>query len=289
MSNFDFNLDNYDLDDLLNLFSITHTLSKDELILAKQKVLKSHPDKSNLSSDYFIFFKRAYERLLQIYTFKNKAEKNSYNTNTNYTTPEDEEEEKERKLLLEKIKGKDFNKWFNKMFEKNKVDSDDNGYGSWLKSDEGCETSVATNKDQMNSLINSRKKHIRDLVVHKDVEDTIASGGYDILSNETENYGCSIFSKLGYDDLKHAHTESVIPVTDEDYEKHKKFNNSNDMEQHRNQQDLTPLSNKQAHAYLANKESLQNTESADRAFKLAQQSEEYEKKNKQWWKANRCG
>ena len=274
MSNFDFNLDNYNLDDLLNLFSITHTLSKDELLKAKQKVLKSHPDKSKLSSDYFIFFKRAYERIHQIYMFKNKAEKTSYNTNTNYTTEEDEQEEKERKILLEKIKGKGFNKWFNKMFEKNKTDSDETGYGSWLKSDDDCETSIATNKDQMNNMINSRKKHIRDLIVHKDIEETITSGGYDILNNEPGNFGSSIFSKLGYDDLKHAHMESVIPVTDDDYKSRKKFNNANDIEEFRNQQDIKPLSNTQAHTYLANKETIQNTKGADRAFKLAQQSEE---------------
>ena len=136
MSDFDFNIDNYELSDLLNLFKITHNLTKDELKKAKQMVLSSHPDKSRLSSDYFIFFKRAYERVLQIYIFKNKSEKTSYNTNTTYSADEDEDEKKERKILLDKIKGKDFNKWFNKMFEKNKADTEEQGYGEWLKSDE---------------------------------------------------------------------------------------------------------------------------------------------------------
>ena len=75
MSGFDFDLENYNLEDLLNLFSITHAISKEEMQKAKQKVLKTHPDKSQLPSEYFIFFKRAYERLHHIYVFKNKTEK----------------------------------------------------------------------------------------------------------------------------------------------------------------------------------------------------------------------
>lgn len=283
MSDFDFNIDNYQLSDLLNLFKITHNLTKDELRKAKQMVLSSHPDKSKLPSEYFIFFKRAYERLHQIYIFKNKSEKTSYNTNTTYSADDDEDEKEERKILLEKIKGKDFNKWFNKMFEKNKADTDDHGYGDWLKSDEDCDTTVATNKEQMNRAIESRKKHIRDLVVHRDVEDYSSGGGYNIIDSGADNFGSSLFSKLGYDDLKHAHSESVIPVTEEDYTKREKFNSENDIKEYRNQQDLTPLSNKQALDYLANKESLQNFNSADRAYKLAQQSEEFAKKNKEWW------
>ena len=277
MSGFDFDLENYNLEDLLNLFSITHAISKEEMQKAKQKVLKTHPDKSQLPSEYFIFFKRAYERLHHIYVFKNKTEKNTYNTNTNYTIDKDEQEEEERKQLLEKIKGKDFNKWFNKMFEKNKANINDNGYGDWLKSDEGCETTVAKNKDQMNNMINSRKQQIRELVVHKEIQDTSSGGGYDILNSDSGNFGSSMFSKLGYDDLKHAHTESVIPVTDEDYTKREHFNSTNDIEQHRNQQDITPLSTKRL-ILSSEQKSLQNTQSADRAFKLAQQSEEYEKK-----------
>ena len=283
MSDFDFNIDNYELSDLLNLFKITHNLTKDELKKAKQMVLSSHPDKSRLSSDYFIFFKRAYERVLQIYIFKNKSEKTSYNTNTTYSADEDEDEKKERKILLDKIKGKDFNKWFNKMFEKNKADTEEQGYGEWLKSDEDCDTTVANNKEQMNRAIESRKKRIRDLVVHKDVEESSTGGGYNIMDSGSETFGSSLFSKLGYDDLKHAHSESVIPVTEEDYTKREKFNSENEIKQHRDQQILTPLSNQQALDYLANKESLQNFNSADRAYKLAQQSEEYARKNKEWW------
>ena len=39
-----------------------------------------------------------------------------------------------------------------------------------------------------------------------------------------ELYSSDVFSKLKYDDLKKAHTESVIPVSNSDYQKIKKFN-----------------------------------------------------------------
>ena len=37
--------------------------------------------------------------------------------------------------------------------------------------------------------------------------------------SQPDSYCANIFSKLQYDDLKKAHTESVIPVCDNDYNK----------------------------------------------------------------------
>ena len=44
----------------------------DDLRRAKKIVLATHPDKSKLDKEYFLFFSKAYKVLLEIYQFKSK-------------------------------------------------------------------------------------------------------------------------------------------------------------------------------------------------------------------------
>jgi len=48
---FDFNIENYDYDDLLNLFKIPYNFDENDLKKSKLVVLKTHPDKSGLPSE----------------------------------------------------------------------------------------------------------------------------------------------------------------------------------------------------------------------------------------------
>ena len=52
----DLDINNYDLQDILHLFKLPVNFDEQDLKRAKQIVLKTHPDKSNLPSDYFIFY-----------------------------------------------------------------------------------------------------------------------------------------------------------------------------------------------------------------------------------------
>ena len=58
--------------------------------------------------------------------------------NTEYNTDMGDVTNEGDKMLLKKLNGKsvrDFNKWFNEMFEKTKVSDKENetGYGDWFK------------------------------------------------------------------------------------------------------------------------------------------------------------
>ena len=138
MEDLDLNIENYGLRELLNLFKLKSTYDSNDLKRAKMMTLKTHPDKSGLDPNIFIFFQKAYNRINDIYKFRKKKEQNMYNTEYSeslgdVTTPG------ERKLLS-KIHGKsvkDFNSWFNDMFESNaNVNNKKGGYEDWLKSDE---------------------------------------------------------------------------------------------------------------------------------------------------------
>ena len=49
----DLDIDNYDLEDILQLFKLDYNFDEKDLRNAKKAALKSHPDKSNLDMKYF--------------------------------------------------------------------------------------------------------------------------------------------------------------------------------------------------------------------------------------------
>ena len=158
----DLDINNYNLDDILNLFKIPADFGEPELKHAKQIVLKTHPDKSRLPSEYFLFYSKAYKTLYSIYTFKNKQNK-SINTDSKYDTHNPDSETKN--IILDqffeqnkKIKDpKNFNKWFNKQFEQ-LHEKEENGYGDWLKKDEDIyKPVVGTKEEQINKYKQQRQ------------------------------------------------------------------------------------------------------------------------------------
>ena len=256
--------------------------------------MKTHPDKSGLNPDYFRFYSAAYKSIYNIWQFKNKNEKDN-KTNSDYTTDFDENEKNkmiDAYLSKEKINNsKQFNKWFNAQFEQNKMEREDEsaGYGDWLKSDEGVDDFQNISQAQLGEEIERKKQQMRALTVHKGIQDLhFNSGGASDLIGETpDSYGSDLFSNLQYEDLRKAHTETVVPVTMEDYNNTKKFKNVNDYKDYRNSQSTTPLSEIQAREYLSNKGKLEDKETTDRAYKLAKQLEESKKKQEQFWSSIR--
>ena len=53
----------YSLNDILGLFELSYDITLEDMKRAKRRVIMTHPDKSKLSAEYFIFYKKAYELL----------------------------------------------------------------------------------------------------------------------------------------------------------------------------------------------------------------------------------
>ena len=102
MSDFDLNIDNYSLDDLLNLFHLKYNFTTEQLKDAKKIVLRTHPDKSKLPKDYFLFFSKAYKVLVNVNEFRNKSSKNISNSEYSEIIDEDENDKKEIVKQLKK-------------------------------------------------------------------------------------------------------------------------------------------------------------------------------------------
>ena len=63
------NIEEYSSEELFHLFGIQRDVPLTEEVLKKcnKIVLKTHPDKSKLQEDYFLFFSNAYKKLLSMY------------------------------------------------------------------------------------------------------------------------------------------------------------------------------------------------------------------------------
>ena len=281
LNSLDLDLDNYSLDDLYHLFNINGNILNDESMkLAKQIVLKMHPDKSQLDSKYFLFFSKAYKRLYNIYEFQNKSSKKKMDK-------EDYFNESNKTILdnmFDKNKdfkdSKNFNSWFNEAFEKGRLENPtEQGYGDWLKSDEGF-ISVNENvtKGNMNDVFEQKKKQIQSLTLYTGVTDMVSSSfGGSLLD------GGNDFSSDNYTDLKQAYTETLIPVTQEDYNKMQKFNNISEYKRHRDQVDTTPLTKEEAERKLLQQQQEHDQHSAALAFKYAKESEKAKEKQNNFW------
>ena len=107
----------------------------------------------------------------------------------------------------------------------------------------------------------------------------------DLDSSAPSTFGSSIFSSLQYEDLHKAHTETLIPVTEEeDFEKRHHFHSLDEIKQHRNSQNIVPLSEQQAKQYLTNRVKMEDEKSVRVAYDLQKQLEKSKQNSNNFWK-----
>ncbi len=190
----------------------------------------------------------------------------------------------------EPAKVSEFNKWFNEKFEQYRLKDDEaeTGYDEWFRG------SVDTTENDDNegggswtdkvARLNERKQELRNkyaLIERNELEyagdyGAGGGGGYDLTRERPKEYSSGIFGNLRYEDLKKAHTETVIPVTEEDYYKTKRFNNINELQTFRDQsrRDLYRETSKADQERIYEQSRMrQEEEDTRRAFILAKQDE----------------
>ena len=275
MEDHDLDLDNYKLNDILNLFKVPYDFDEKDLKRAYRQVLMIHPDKSKLDAKYFHFYVEAYKILSNIYYFHHRKKQS--------TEYEEQTISEEHKIILDNIDKNKFNEWFNKMFEKVKIldNEQDSGYEQWLRSNKDIFDTTSVAKNDMDAVFEKRKKQCRDLVVINDLQEIGSNGGYELARNRPKEYSSEIFSKLTYNDLKKAHIETVVPVTKEDYDRIPKFKNGESYVRHR--KEVTVSSLDQAKQLMAKKKERAKKTNMERAFYIYKQDEQIEKMNKKWW------
>jgi curved DNA-binding protein CbpA len=286
----DLNIDSYSREELFKLFGLKNmSLSEEIMKECKKTVLKTHPDKSRLDEKYFIFFGKAYKKLLGIYEFQNKTTNKKADVNSEYYDPTNV-------AVLDKVfdskkelkDSKNFNSWFNEQFDKHKLeDVNENGYGGWLRSDEDIVYTPNVTKANMASEMEKRKKQVQTMTTYNGVSDQFAStfGGSSLMAYDSNFSSGSLFSSdgMGYTDLRQAYVESVIPVTEDDFRKTKQFKSVDEYKRHRESVDTKPLSKEEAMRQLYQDNKQKDEESAALAFYYAQQSEKAKVSQDNFW------
>ena len=148
----DLDIRNYELRDILNLFKLPSVFTESHMREAKLTVMRTHPDKSGLDKEYFLFFSKAYKILHEVYQVRAGL---SRQKDAKYDDVK-EDIDARRNANSDKLKrmnADEFNRWFNQTFEQNKLydDEQDSGYGDWLKDNDadadnapGCSAPAST-------------------------------------------------------------------------------------------------------------------------------------------------
>lgn len=293
MNKVDLNIENYNLNEILELFKLDYNFDRDDLKKAKRVVLMTHPDKSKMPKEYFLFYSKAYKMLYYIYDFRNKEAKGK-SANTNYQQYTSEEDEIEHKKLIQNMnKKEEFHGWFNRLFEKHYDRNvfEQEGYGDWFKSEENMYNKDNKNFSQMSNNLDNIKQQqkslslVKKINIEQDVGHNMNSSN--IYSDGIQNYSSGMNmennSSVQYNDLKQAFQETLIPVTSEDYNNVKKYNSINEMQIHRKQSSVKPLTEKESYDILRQRESNNNEISNKAAFNLLEQARKNNEQNAMFW------
>lgn len=304
MSNVDLNLNNYNFNDILSLFKLSHDYDFNDLKSAFiTYVAPLHPDKSKLPSDYFIFYKKAYGVLLNIYKLNKKHNNANERIQVNYLqmyndTYADMKRENEENITYVKplLKSKQFNEEFNKIFEENvKQFTDNDGYEEWFRSNDDNDINQDKGKMSMSDFKNEFERKKYNIISKSEISQY---NGYDfnsslssisassLINNNVSDYSSTTSSGLAYKDLKQAHTNTIINVdvermsdrfmTSNDYEKYKYFRNS---------ENISPISREESEKLLKQQYKNEEEVTIRNTFELLKQDEEQKNiMNKVWSK-----
>jgi len=302
MDGVDLQIENYELNDIFALFKLQlgrDVLTEEEMRKAKRIVLKTHPDKSSLEPKYFLFFSKAYKRLHEVYEFQNKSTQKEIQTsyinkqNTLNLKKDKNETKDEYDLMLDKKLAtmpdtKAFNDWFNTEFEKMRIRDEitEGGYGDWLKTDEGImsrtgdgredEEYVKVTKETMNAEIEKKRRQMKTVVKYSGVKDMVEESG--CFLGDVDNY-----TTAQYMDVRQAHTETLIPVTEEDCLNINKYGSITEYKNARDRMTMVPLTEEESLRQLRQKEQMEETEALKRAYKYAKEMETIADKKTEFW------
>ena len=132
--NLDINM--YKLDDLLGLFNLSYDISIEDLKRARKIVMKTHPDKSRLDPKYFLFYKKAFDIIVQFYDNQNKQNKKTTEVDTDYDAnihnTFNKSSVKKVSSVIEEMDTNDFQNKFNKLFDENMTNKIDEKRNNWF-------------------------------------------------------------------------------------------------------------------------------------------------------------
>ena len=261
------NIHMYNLQEILGLFDLTYTITIEDLKRAKKKVLMLHPDKSRLSPDYFLFYKKAFDIILQLYENNNKQNQTINSETVIYKPLENtlnNAAKNKVKTVIGEMDKSEFNNTFNQLFNDNMVKKPSQTRNDWFSKEEpiyNIDPNVSTKN--MGAVLDTIKQKNAELIKYNGIQELYVNSNsgsrlYD--ENEDEDVedvyiSTDPFSKLKFDDLRKVHKDqTVFAVSERDINKVQQYSSVDHFMRERGKQTLTPLEKQEAEYMLAMKD-----------------------------------
>jgi hypothetical protein len=293
----------YSFYDILALFGLdVHDITEADLHNARRHVLRMHPDKSKLPSEYFLFYKKAYDIVHSMYNDRVKTTKHIEKNHEYMYVPEKvaDVSQKQMKKTIGKISPEKFNSTFNDLFEKhstaNTLKHINPHVNDWFTEDslDFDKETVHNTSDIGNAFDRMKEKSkANELVRYKGVvplsmNGTGTQGGgaglYDDDGENADQYLTSDpFSKLKYDDLRKVHKDqTILSVSEHDINQVKQYSSVDHCLRDRTQ-DLhthTPMSREAAEKQIRTEKGLLEESVRRRQYNSQMRTQEALQNNK---------
>jgi len=278
----------YSLEEVLGLFDLKYQLTIDDLKRAKKKVLMLHPDKSKLSSEYFLFYKKAFDIIVQFYENQNKQNKAVENVDYKPLNGElNKTNTKNVTSVIKEMNPEKFQSKFNQLFEENMAKKPNSSKNEWFAKDEPIyNIDQNVNASNMRDVLENMKQNNGAIINYRGVENLYSSGSgtnvYDDDDITDNSYVTSDpFSKLKYDDLRKVHKDqTVFAVSERDFDKVQTYSSVDHFVRERSRQSLDPMEKQKAEQVLATRERQMQEEMMKRQYQSNLRTMQYEEKNK---------
>jgi hypothetical protein len=252
------NIKMYSFKEILELFKLSYEFDIDQLKQAKMMVLRMHPDKSRLPPDYFLFYKKAFDIVVDYYNEKQKVNVAVPHNEMKYEsdTP-DKATYKQVGKTMKELGTEKFQEKFNKLFEENMVKKRDESVNDWFKKNDPLfEFDDVKTTSGLGMAMDSIKTKTAALTHYKGVENMTSRMGNDLYEDDSNSYvSCDPFGKLKFDDLRKVHKDqTVFAVSERDFEKIQKYSSMDHLQRERGMANLTPIEKTHAEQMLAEKE-----------------------------------
>jgi hypothetical protein len=287
------NIHMYKFDEILDLFGLTYDISIDDMKRAKKTVLMTHPDKSKLGPEYFLFYKKAFDMVYQFYENQQKVNAQVPTEEEKYKpfnqSAFDKSTNQNIKTKINKMTSNEFQHKFNQLFEENMSTKPDPTRNEWFTKDDATfkidETVTKNNMGQVFEKVKTQQASMG-LTNYRGVENLYVNSGtgsklYDETDSDNQYVECDPFSKLKFDDLRKVHKDqTVLSVSESDYRNVPKFSSVDQYSRERNKQTLTPIEKQDAERMLSLQEKNYKEAIMRKEYEANLKSYQYAEKNK---------
>jgi len=250
---YDLDITKYTFEEILGIFHLSPSMSLSDLKRARKRVLMTHPDKSKLPPDYYIFYKKAFDIVVAYYSYTHQVEESAkkmeegahtqfaYNSQQPY---QDQDEDPNFKSTIQNLSknggGGQFNAEFNRLFDANVKTTVDESKNEWFRSNDPVLSAEGkVTQANMGTVFETLKQKQKEqgLIRYNGVRDmrptlgTSLYGEDDDADAEDVYISSDPFGKLKFEDLRKVHKDQTIfGVSDAGYEKINKYRSKEEYE-----------------------------------------------------------